>query len=103
MGKLNFLEVGKYEYGDIKDLREKLVELKDTMDEASVQHQPIMMTATAYNIICVARKIELLEHKSKTKSELSRLKIRMRTSILDTLNKHDDPTEALKKLLKELG
>lgn len=100
---MGILRVDKFEYEGIDDLNKKLVTLKKLMAQHNTKNNAIGATATAYNIIHIMRQIERIEHKSKTMSDSARLKIRMRTKILDAISKADDPAETLQELLKDLG
>ena len=103
MSKIGILRVDLFEYEGIDDLRKKLVTLKKVMAQHNTTNNSIGATATAYNIIHMMRQIERIEHKSKTMSDSARLKIRMRTKILDSISKSSDPVETLQELLKDLG
>ena len=101
--KMGILRVDLFEFEGGTALRSKLVDLKKVMDKHAAANNSIGATATAYNIIHILRQIETIEHKAKNKKDANSLKIRMRTKILDSFSKQEDPEETLKKILEDLG
>lgn len=97
------LRSAKFFYEDKEELRDKIVEMKKMMHEHAKTLNSIMATATAYNIVRMHRALEEAEHKEACEKEANSVKFRVRNHAVSAIEGSDDPMEALKKILKELG
>lgn len=97
------LRVSKFFYSDNNELKSKISELKRMMCEHAKNLDGVMATATAYNIIHLHRVLEEEEHKKICNKEESGLKFKIRNHAVSAIAGTDDPVEALRKILKELG
>lgn len=97
------LRGAKFFYEDKEELEAKIVDLKKMMGEHAKSLNSVMATATAYNIVRLHRALEELEHKETCEKHESSVRFRIRNHAVSAIAGTDDPREALKKILKELG
>jgi len=97
------LRTAKFFYENKEELKQKIVDLKKMMHEHARTLNSVMATATAYNIVRLHRALEEAEHKEACEKAASSVKFRIRNHAVSAIEGSDDPMEALKKILSELG
>lgn len=97
------LRPARFFYEDKEEIIKKIAELKKMMSEHAKALNGVMATATAYNIVKLHRTLEEIEHNEICTKKENSIKFRIRNHAISAIAGTGDPTEALEKILKELG